>query len=399
MSDHLPAHHSSPEKATPRRTSSLWLWGAATIMVVAAGWGILARRHAVERLVTARKAEVVANVDVVRPVDAGDAPLTLPGRIEAWDTAPIYPRVDGYIRRWLVDIGDHVHAGQVLAEIDTPELDQQIAQSRAEAVTANADANLARTTADRWTAILRKDAVSRQEVDEKVSDAVAKRASADAKSAAVRRLEATKGFALLRAPFDGAITTRAAQTGALVVAGTTATTPIFTVADDHRVRIHVRIPQTMVDRMGATTHAHLTLPEFPGRVFDATVARRAGAVDPGAGTTLIELQTDNPEHRMRPGGYAQVTFDVAAAPGTVRIPSTALVLGQDGTRVAVVDSDHHVRWRTVTIGRDLGAIVEVTHGLTGTDEVIDAPPDVLDDGDAVRIVDTIRSSGQKPSRS
>lgn len=216
--------------------------------------------------------------------------LTLPGSLQAYNSAAIYARTTGYIRRWLVDIGDPVPAGQTLALLDAPEIEQQVAAARAQLQTARANRALAASTAVRWRDLLAKDAVSKQETDEKLGDLAAKSAIADAASAELRRLGAVQGFTRLNAPFAGVVTSRSAQIGALVTVGTSASVPLFTVAELARIRVYVRVPQSYVGDVRDGMHATLTVPEHPGRTFDVTLVRDAGAVDPQSGTMLISCK-------------------------------------------------------------------------------------------------------------
>jgi len=316
--------------------------------------------------------------------DADDG-LVLPGSIEAFNSAPIYARTNGYVRRWLVDIGDSVRAGQTLAILDAPELDQQLAQARADYQTALAEQQLARSTSERWATMLAKDAVSRQEADEKAGDLAAKSAIANAQRANVNRLAALQGFTRLAAPFAGVVTSRSAQVGALVTSGNASAQPLFTVADVHRMRIYVRVPQAISGQIHQGMHARLGLPEHAGRAFDAVMTRSAGAVDPRSGTVLVELQADNPDRALKPGAFAQVTLPIAGTAGSVRVPASALLFRETGPTVGVVDGRGKVTVKPVTIGRDEGQQVEITAGLAGTETVIVTPPDALETGDTVRV--------------
>jgi RND family efflux transporter MFP subunit len=366
----------------PLRTVAVTV-AAIAILIVA--FGIFSRVRAEHRLASWTSAQSTPVVTVIHPKAAGASDdLTLPGNVQAFNSAPIYARTGGYIRRWFVDIGDPVRAGQTLAVLDAPEVDQQLAAARADLQTARANRQLAQTTATRWSDLLGKDAVSKQETDEKQGDLAAKRAIENAADANVRRLGALQGFTRLVAPFSGIVTSRSTQIGALVTAGTTTSTPLFTVSDVGRMRIYVRVPQAYSGAIHQGLHASLTVPEFPGRSFDVELTRSAGAVDPQSGTVLVELQAPNPDRALKPGAYAQVKFPLRGATGAVRLPSSALVIGSKGTQVAIVGPDGKALLRTVTIGRDDGDTVEISAGLSATDGVIDSPPDSLQTGDPVR---------------
>jgi RND family efflux transporter MFP subunit len=360
---------------------------AAVIALVLVAVGIFTRHRSDSQLATWTTAQGTPTVTVIHPKaeGAGDA-LTLPGNVQAYNSAAIYARTTGYIRKWFVDIGDPVRAGQTLAILDAPEVDQQVAAAQADLQTARANQSLAASTATRWRDLLAKDAVSKQETDEKIGDLAAKSAIANAASANVRRLGALQGFTRLTAPFSGVVTSRSTQIGALVTAGTAASTPLFTVADVNRMRIYVRVPQAYSGQTRQGMHATLTVPEYPGRAFDVMLTRSANAVDPQSGTVLIELQAPNADRALKAGAYAQVKFPVASgATSEVRLPSSALIIGAKGTQVAVVGPNGKALLKTITIGRDDGDSVAISAGLTATDRVIDSPPDSLQTGDPVRI--------------
>ncbi len=357
--------------------------GVAALAIVAIGIGT--RVSADRKLEDVAAENSVPSVSVIALSSSAEgSDLTLPGNVQALNSAALYARTNGYVRRWLVDIGDKVQAGQTLAVIDAPDVDQQLAQAQADYQTAAANQALARTTSARWDALLKKDAVSRQETDEKRGELAAQTALANAQAANVKRLRALQGFNSIVAPFAGVVTARSAQVGALIVAGNAAAQPLFTVADVHRMRIYVRVPQGYSGQIHPGLHADLTLPEFPGRVFDTVLTRTAGAVDPGSGTVLVELQTDNRDRALKPGAYAQVRFPLKSS-GSFSLPSSALIVRDTGTSVAIVDAGNHIRIRPVTIARDNGATIEVGTGLNGRERVVDTPPDDIAEGDKVRV--------------
>ncbi|PZT98202.1 MAG: efflux RND transporter periplasmic adaptor subunit [Brevundimonas sp.] len=326
-------------------------------------------------------------VAVVRPqkVSAEDG-LILPGVIQALNSAPIHARTNGYVRAWFVDIGDVVSAGQTLAVLAAPELDEQLAVARAEYQTAQANENLARTTADRWKALLARGVVSQQATDEKVGDYAAVAAVANARLADMRRLEAQRGFTRLQAPFSGVITSRSAQVGALVAAGATTAEPLFTVSDTHRVRIYVNVPQSLSASLRIGTAAKMRLPEYPDREFDMVVTRSADSVDVRSGTVLVELQTANPKCELKPGAYAQVEFSDLEVGDSLHVPATALLFTSEGPVVAVLGPDNRVSIHAVRIGRDTGKTVEILAGVDEDARVVDNPPDAMAQGDKVRTV-------------
>jgi multidrug efflux system membrane fusion protein len=309
----------------------------------------------------------------------------LPGDVQAFNSAPIYARVSGYLKAWYVDIGTPVRAGQTLAEIDTPDLDQQLIMAKADLGTAMANQHLSQTTAVRWAGLLAQDAVSQQDADTKNGDLAAKVALTAAARANVGRLEALEAFKRITAPFDGVVTTRSTDIGDLISAGAPTSTPLFTVADESRLRIYVRVPQNYSADIKPGMTANFTVPEHPGRSFVASLAASADAITPQSGTLLIQLQIDNSDHALKPGDYALVRFSLPTQSGAVLIPASALMFRDSGMSVAVIGSNGRVAMRPVTIGRDLGATVEIASGLTSAERVIDNPPDSLRPGDQVRI--------------
>jgi RND family efflux transporter MFP subunit len=360
--------------------------GVCAVALVA--FGITSRYRSDHKLAawTAEQAVPVVSIVKAEKMKGDGEALTLPGDLSAFNSAPIYPRTNGYVRKWMVDIGDNVRAGQLLGVIDAPEVDQQVAAARADLQTARANQALAKSTSVRWANMLAKDAVSRQEADEKAGDLAAKTAITNAGSANLARLQALQSFTRLTAPFPGVVTTRSAQIGQLVSAGAGGTTavPLFTISDVSRMRIYVRVPQTYSSQVHQGMHATVMLPEYPGRKFDATLTRAAGAVDPRSGTVLVELQASNGDRALKPGAYSQVIFPLNGASTSVTIPGSALMVSSDGTRVATLGPDNKANIKTVRVGRDMGSTVEVITGLSPTDRVIDNPPDSLQTGDTVR---------------
>lgn len=359
---------------------------AAIVAVGVVAVGVTTRMNADHALAVTAGGNAVQTVAVVRPKrGGGEDALVLPGNIEAFNSAPIFARTNGYVRRWLVDIGDSVRAGQVLAVLDAPEIDQQLAQAQADYQTAIANQSLARTTAERWKTLLAKDAVSHQETDEKAGDYAAKSAVANAQYANVKRLRALQGFQRLTAPFAGVVTSRSAQIGTLVTAGTAASQPLFTISDIHRLRIYVRVPQSYSAQIHSGMHATLTVPEYPTRTFDAAFVRAAGAVDPQSGTVLVELQADNADRALKPGAYAQVSLPLSGGASMMRLPGSTILFRDSGPTVVVVDRDGRARLQPVKIGRDQGKEVEIVSGLGGNEQVVDTPPDAIASGDKLRV--------------
>jgi RND family efflux transporter MFP subunit len=363
-----------------------WMITAGVIAVVAVGAGVALRMNQQRKLAAWTADQAVPTVTIIHPKAAeGSDELRLPATLQAFNAAPIYARTSGYVRSWAADIGQPVHEGQLLAVLDAPEVEQQLIAARADLQTALANKQLAATTAERWNAMVAKDAVSRQAADEKLGDLAARTAAADAARANVARLEALMGFTRLVAPFDGVVTTRTAQIGALVASGAAGSPPLFTVSDVSRIRAFVRVPQLYAARVKPGQQVALNLPEYPGRDFTALVTRDAGAVEPSSGTVLVELQAANPDRALKPGAFAQAEFTIVGAPSAVTLPPSALIIGADGAQVALRGPNDRAVLRKVSIGRDHGATVEIASGLTAKDEVINNPPEALQDGDPIRL--------------
>ena len=372
-----------------RHTTPPWLkfWGVAALCIagaVAAG-GTAIRLYNLHTATNWAADQDVRTVQLIKLAGLKGGALILPGDVQAWTSAPIYSRVSGYLKNWYVDIGAHVKTGQLLAELETPDLDGQVAQGRADLNTALANQKLSAVTAQRWDSLLKQGAVARQDADAKDSDLAAKTAIVASARANLDHLLAMESFKRLVAPFDGVVTTRSVDVGALVLVGTPGATPLFTVADERKLRIYVRVPQTETGAVQPGMTASFTVPEFPGRTFTATLAASASAVASASGTQLLQFQTDNAQGLIRPGDYAEMHFTLPPAKGAVHVPATALMFRDEGPMVATVDANGHVKMKVITIRRDMGTSVEVGAGLTLADRVIDNPPDALHDGDPVKV--------------
>jgi RND family efflux transporter MFP subunit len=293
-------------------------------------------------------------------------------------------RVTGYLKTWTVDIGSRVKTGQTLAILDAPELNQQLQQAKADLITAQANQKLSGTTNIRYQQLLKDEAASKQDADEKAGDLAAKTAVTAAAQANVRRLAETYGFTRITAPFDGVVTARNAQLGQLVVSGTP-TQPLFMVADDRKLRIYVQIPQPYIAQVHVGEVGKLTVPEYGDRTFDAVLVRTSDAVDHVSGTLTAELQIDNADHALHPGEYATAHFAIAAPPQSVSVAASAILFRDGGTMVGVVGPDNKVHLQKVTIARDNGTTVELASGLDRSAKVIDNPSDTLAEGQKVQI--------------
>jgi membrane fusion protein, multidrug efflux system len=353
--------------------------------------GIVPRLHASTVLATQTAAQRVVNVSVIAPRTApATQEILLPGAITAYADAPIYARTSGYIRHWYADIGAHVEQGQLLADIQTPELDAQLLQARADAAAAQANYTYANVTAQRWQDMLKTQSVSQQDADTRTGDMQAKRAMLQSAQANVRRLEELVSYEKIMAPFAGVVTARNVDVGALVTAGGSpglgATTgELFHVAQTGTLRVFVDVPQNDAPYISTGTPVDLSVPQFPGRRFPATVTRSAGVMDPSSRTLRVEVDVDNRDGALLPGAYSQVHIVLANGRPALDLPVSALLFRPNGITVAIVDSADHTQLKTVTIGRDFGTHVEVTTGLVASDRVIDNPGDAITAGETVRI--------------
>jgi RND family efflux transporter MFP subunit len=372
-------------KPSPRRLrfAAIVLVMIALVIVV---FGIVTRTSNAAKLTERASAQSIPTVTLVAPAAAaGTGTLDLPGRLEAYSRAPIYARVSGYLKSWKADIGTPVKAGQLLAEIDSPDLDQQLLQAKADLATAKANAQLAGTTAKRWQSLLAGDSVSRQEAEEKAGDLATKQSMVNAAQANVDRFVAMKTFTRIVAPFDGTVTSRSTDVGALITGGTGSGPELFTVSDTRRLRVYVNVPQNDLALVGRGTKASITVPERRGKTYDAAVESTAGAVSVASGSMLMQLAVDNANGELVPGGFANVRFALPREASTLSVPPGALIFDKNGLRVATVDANDKVVIKPVTIARDLGKTVEIASGLAPNDRVIDSPPDGIANGDAVHV--------------
>ena len=333
-------------------------------------------------------------VIVVTPIPAKASPrLALPAEVKAFVEAPIYARASGYLKRWLVDIGTNVAAGQLLAEIDTPELSQELARARAQLAQGDAALGLARITAARWAELVKTESVSEQEAAEKQSDLALKAASLEAASAEVHRLEELQSFARVTAPFDGTISARQTDIGQLISAGSGR--ELFRLAQTGTLRVYVRVPQTSARGVTPGQNAEVTVPEIPGRIFPAKIVRTSGVMDVQSRTLLVELQLDNSKGEILAGSYAQVRFPEAKLDAVLTLPSNTLLFRAEGTQVGVVLADGKVELRSVKLGRDFGATLEVLDGVQPLDRVVLNPSDSLVSGTTVRVAESAKPAPPK----
>ena len=361
--------------------------------------GLVSRARGAAQLREWTTEQSVPTVAVVAPGTGGDAStLDLPGRLEAYSRASLFARVSGYLKSWSVDIGAKVKAGQLLAVIETPDLDQQIVQARADLASAKANADLAVITAKRWQSMVATGAVAKQAADEKASDATAKLAMVKSAQANVAHMLATKGFAHIVAPFDGIVTARATDVGALINAGGSgAGQELFVISDTKKLRVYVNVPQTSVPSIPAGTKAVISVPERPGTGYAATVESSSQAVNATSGSTLMQLAVDNAAGELLPGGFASVSLELPRNATALNVPASALMFDKAGLRIATVGPGNKVVLKTVTIARDLGRVVELGSGLAADDKVIESPPDGVADGDVVRIAESAKKPAVAPA--
>jgi RND family efflux transporter MFP subunit len=359
---------------------------AGVLIVVGVLAGLLPRWHHRKALDSETKDLAMQTVRVVSPAPSAVAPnLMLPAEVKPLFEAPIYARANGYLKRWLVDIGSVVKEGDLLAEIDTPELDQELVQARAQLAQAEAALGLAKTTAARWAELLKTASVSEQESAEKQADLELKQANVEAAKANVARLEELQHFQNVKAPFNGTITVRNTDVGQLITAGSAH--ELFRLAQTGTLRVYVRVPQLAARSVAIGQMAELSIPEIPGKTFPAKVVRTSGAMSADSRTLLVELEVDNSKSEILSGTYAQVCFTETDPQAPLTVPANALLFRSEGPQVGVVDGNGKVTLRSVTLGRDMGPVIEIVKGLSANDRVILNPADSLVSGTTVRIAE------------
>jgi RND family efflux transporter MFP subunit len=358
---------------------------AAVLAGVVVGYGFIQRAESKQEVVQWTNAQATPTVALAQPLPGNPhQTLTLPGNIQPFNRAAILARVNGYVKSWDHDIGSQVKAGQVLATIDAPDLDQQLSQAKATLASVRANLQIASLTADRNNILLKKQIVAQQLADQSNADATAKEAVVDANEANVRQLEAMQSFKTLTAPFDGVVTARNVELGQLINSGGSGQA-LFEVSDLHRVRIYVQVPQSFSAGLAVGMKATFEMPQYPGVQFDAAVSHISKSINASSHSMQVELQADNAASKFFAGSYCNVHFELPTDPNLIKIPSTALVTGNQGTQVATLDSNNKVVVKSVQLGRDLGDSVEVIAGLSPSDRIIDNPPETLVAGDKVRV--------------
>ena len=371
----------------------------AVVAAAVAYSGISGRHRDDEKLKQWTQERAVPPVAVVTPQRGGEPrELVLPGNVDAFYSASIHSQVMGYVLEWRKDIGAQVHQGEVLAVVNTPELDERIAVAQSEVAKAKANLALAKVTATRWDSLRASAAVSQQAADEKDSDQHAQAAQVDAALANVDRLKAQKSFANIVAPFDGVVTARNVDVGSLVKAGENDGQPLFTVADIHQMRVYVSAPETYSAQLKDGMEATLELPEYPDRTFQATVVTTSHAIDRKSRTLLVELLADNKGGLLAPGAFARVHFVIPPDPNALRVPASAMMFRDNSAQVAIA-LDNRVALKRVRILRDLGTEVEIAAGLSQNERVVTNPPDSIIDGEEIRVTQAAGETTPGPSRS
>ena len=391
---HEPAHHAPEEPSVvldPDRKLGrgfvIGLLVMALVLAVFIAVGIRSRVHAEANLTRATQQDAIQTVDVISPNGGANAlEITLPANTQAYIDTPIYARTSGYLKHWYADIGARVREGQVLADIETPELDQQVEQAQSDLATAQANLQIAQITAERWKKLLAKNAVSKQEADQATSDFTARQSAVSSAQANLRRLQQLQGFEKIYAPFDGVITARNVDIGALIQAGDSNSprAELFHLAATDKLRLYVPVPEVNANSVHNGEKIIITSDAVPNEKFTGVVVRNSDAIDMTSRTLNVEVDVANAEHRLLPGQYAFVHLPLPPSSASMTLPSNTLLFRAEGLRVGVV-RDGHVQLTPVTIGHDYGATVEITSGVTPQDQVILNPSDSLAQGQPVQL--------------
>src|SRR5467141_1231969 len=384
------AHQGSEKKSR----LFLFLVGIAVVLVIIGIFTLLQRREQYNALAKETEKSAIPTVAVIHPtVEPSQEDLALPSTLQAYVESPIYARTSGYLKKWYHDIGSRVRQGESLADIDTPEVDQQLMQARADLNTAKANSRLSEITATRYAELIKTDGVSKQEVDNATGDFEAKKATVQSSEANVRRLEELESFKHIYAPFSGVITRRNVDTGTLINAGNGgASQQLFFLAQTDPIRVYVSVPETYAPSIHAGLSAYLELTQYPGQQFQGKVVRTAEAIDPGTRTLLTEVDVPNHDGALLPGGYAQAHLQVKVTGTRLQVPVNALLFRSEGLRAVAVDANHRTRLKQLTIGRDYGTTLEVLQGLEASDWIVLNPADSLEEGQEVRVKETAKAT-------
>ncbi len=364
-------------------------------LVVLGAFTLFQRRSQYQALAKETETLAIPTVAVMHAaVESAEEDLVLPGAMQAYVESPIYARTNGYLKKWYHDIGSRLRQGDLLADIDTPEVDQQLSQARADLNTQQANASLSKITAARYQELIKTDGVSKQEVDNALGDLEAKVANVKSAEANVRRLEDLESFKHIYAPFSGVITKRSVDTGTLINAGNGgASQQLFVLAQTDPIRVYVSVPEAYAPSIRAGLGAFLELTQYPGQKFEGKVVRTAESIDPGTRTLLTEVDVPNHNGALLPGGYAQAHLQVKVTGARLAVPVNALLFRSEGLRAVVVDANHRAHLRSITVGRDYGTTLEVLQGLDVNDWIVLNPADSLDDGQEVRVKEVATNRG------
>lgn len=385
----MEAEHQGKDRGKgPRIFKILFL--VVAILVLVGAITLFQRRAQYQALAEETETLAIPTVAVIHAAtEAAQEDLVLPGTMQAYVESPIYARTNGYLRKWYRDIGSRVQKGELLADIDTPEVDQQLSQARADLATAQANARLSEITATRYTELIKTDGVSKQEVDNAIGDLAAKKAIVQSSEANVHRLEDLESFKHIYAPFGGVVTRRNVDIGTLINAGNGGTSQqLFVLSQTDPIRVYVSVPETYAPSIHAGLGAFLELTQYPGQQFQGSVVRTAEAIDLGTRTLLTEVDVPNHQGALLPGGYAQVHLQVKVTGERLAVPVNALLFRSEGLRAVVVDGNHKVHLRQITVGRDYGTSLEVLQGLDRNDWIVLNPADSLEEGQQVRVKET-----------
>ena len=377
-------NHEQPEKKS--RLFAVF-FGTVIALVVIGALLLLQRKSQFNALAENTETMAVPTVAIIHPTpQSGNEDLVLPGTLQAYVESPIYARTNGYLVKWYHDIGSHVEKGAILADIETPEVDQQLMQARADLVTAQANERLSQITATRYTELLKTDGVSKQEVDNANGDLEAKKATTQSSAANVRRLEELKSFQRVFAPFSGVVTQRNVDIGTLINAGNGGTSQqLFYLAQTDPIRVYVSVPEVYAPSIHKGLGGYVELTQFPGAKFEGQVVRTAEAIDLSTRTLLSEVDVPNKSGQLLPGGYAQVHLNVRVSQERLLVPVNSLLFRSEGLRAVVIDANHHVHLQALDIGRDYGTSLEVLNGLKQADWIVLNPPDAIEDGEEVHV--------------
>ena len=394
----MATENDSQSQPRKRRLFGVLLFGLLVLVVLGA-LTLFQRRSQYQALAKETETLAIPTVAVIHPItEPSEEGLVLPGSMQAYVESPIYARTNGYLKKWYRDIGSRVRAGELLADIDTPEVDQQLAQAKADLETSKANLSLSKITANRYQDLITSESVSKQEVDNAAGDLAAKQATVTSAEANVHRLSELESFKHIYAPFSGVITRRNVDIGTLINAGNGGSTQLlFSLAQTDPIRVYVNVPESAAPSIRPGLPANIELTQYPGRKFQGKVVRTAEAIDPATRTLLTEVDVPNKTGELLPGGYAQVHLGVQISGERLQVPVNALLFRSEGLRAVVVDENHKLHLQPLTIGRDYGVALEVLQGLRATDWIVLNPADSLEEGQQVNVKEANIKSATPPS--